>query len=160
MIEALLAESGLAPSQLRGIAFGAGPGSFTGLRIACGVAQGLALGADLLLVGVSTLEAMAETLRRRDGSDKVVAALDARMGEIYIAAYHHDGSRWHERIAGRAQATASRCSMPCANDLSDGTPTFCRAPPRSARCRSRDSKRARAWPRVTRIRSTFAIASR
>jgi tRNA threonylcarbamoyladenosine biosynthesis protein TsaB len=99
MIETLLAESGLALSQVKGIAFGAGPGSFTGLRIACGVAQGLALGADLPLVGVSTLEAMAETLRRRDGSDKVVAALDARMSEIYIAAYEHDGSRWHERIA-------------------------------------------------------------
>jgi tRNA threonylcarbamoyladenosine biosynthesis protein TsaB len=99
MIKALLAEGGLALPQLAGIAFGAGPGSFTGLRIACGVAQGLALGADLPLIGVSTLEAMAETLRRRDGSSKVVAALDARMGEIYIAAYEHDGSRWHERVA-------------------------------------------------------------
>jgi tRNA threonylcarbamoyladenosine biosynthesis protein TsaB len=99
MIKALLAEGGLALSQLGGIAFGAGPGSFTGLRIACGVAQGLALGADLPLVGVSTLESMAETLRRRDGSSKVVATLDARMGEIYIAAYEHDGSRWHERVA-------------------------------------------------------------
>ena len=99
MIKDLLAEGGLALSQLSGIAFGAGPGSFTGLRIACGVAQGLALGADLPLVGVSTLEAMAETLRRRNGSSKVVAALDARMGEIYVAAYEHDGSRWRERVA-------------------------------------------------------------
>lgn len=99
MIEALLAEGGLALRQLAGIAFGAGPGSFTGLRIACGVAQGLALGADLPLVGISTLEAMAETLRRRNGTSKVIAALDARMGEIYVAAYEHDGSRWREHLA-------------------------------------------------------------
>ncbi len=99
MIERLLADAGIALDRLQGIAFGAGPGSFTGLRIACGVAQGLALGADLPVVGVSTLEAIAETLRRREGASKVVAALDARMGEIYVAAYEHDGSRWRESCA-------------------------------------------------------------
>ena len=99
MIKALLAQGGIELPQLAGIAFGAGPGSFTGLRVACGVAQGLSLGADLPLVGVSTLEAVAETLRRRDGSSRVVAALDARMGEIYVATYEHDGSRWRERVA-------------------------------------------------------------
>ena len=77
MIKALLARGGIELPQLAGIAFGAGPGSFTGLRVACGVAQGLSLGADLPLVGVSTLEAVAETLRRRDGSSRVVAALDS-----------------------------------------------------------------------------------
>src|SRR5438876_2884324 len=99
MVRALLAEARLDLAALAGIAFGAGPGSFTGLRVACGVAQGLSLGADLPLVGVSTLEAVAETLRRRDGSSRVVAALDARMGEIYVATYEHDGSRWRERVA-------------------------------------------------------------
>ena len=63
MVQELLAEARLKLSELDGIAFGAGPGSFTGLRIACGVAQGLALGGGLKVVGVSTLEAMAEMAR-------------------------------------------------------------------------------------------------
>jgi tRNA threonylcarbamoyladenosine biosynthesis protein TsaB len=94
MVQALLAQGRLALSQLDGVAFGAGPGSFTGLRIACGVAQGLALGAGLSVVGVSTLEAMAEIARTRHGASNVVAALDARMREVYIGAYRHDGTRW------------------------------------------------------------------
>ena len=99
MIGGLLDECGLALAELDGIAFGAGPGSFTGLRIACGVAQGLALGAGLPLVGVSTLEALAETARLRDGTTQVIAALDARMQEVYMAAYRHDGTRWQEAVA-------------------------------------------------------------
>lgn len=83
MIQSLLAEAGLKLTDLDGIAFGAGPGSFTGLRIACGVAQGLALGADLPVVGVGTLEALAFAA----GNMPVIATLDARMGEIYAAAY-------------------------------------------------------------------------
>ena len=79
MIRAMLAERGVTLKQLDGIAFGAGPGSFTGLRIACGVAQGLALGARLPVVGVSTLEALAETRRDQAAGDRVIAALDARM---------------------------------------------------------------------------------
>jgi tRNA threonylcarbamoyladenosine biosynthesis protein TsaB len=95
MIRALLAEAGLELAELGGVAFGAGPGSFTGLRIACGVAQGLAYGAKLPLVGVGTLEAMAETARVRHGTTRVVAALDARMLEVYVAAYEYDGVAWH-----------------------------------------------------------------
>src|SRR5271167_3026642 len=94
MIRALLSEARLELTDLDGIAFGAGPGSFTGLRIACGVAQGLALGMDLPVIGVATLEAMAETARSRSGCTRVVAALDARMHEVYVAAYEHDGTRW------------------------------------------------------------------
>jgi len=102
MVQKLLAEARLKLSGLEGIAFGAGPGSFTGLRIACGVAQGLALGAGLKVVGVSTLEAMAEIARLRFGAARVVAALDARMHEVYVAAYEHDGTRWHEVIEASA----------------------------------------------------------
>ena len=91
---ALLAEARLDLAALDGIAFGAGPGSFTGLRIACGVAQGLALGADLPVVGVATLQAMAEAARQKSGRTRVIAALDARMREVYVAAYEHDGLRW------------------------------------------------------------------
>src|SRR5215831_3061478 len=79
MVRKLLEEERLALSDLGGIAFGAGPGSFTGLRIACGVAQGLGLGAGLTVVGVPTLEAMAEIARVRHGAERIIAALDARM---------------------------------------------------------------------------------
>jgi tRNA threonylcarbamoyladenosine biosynthesis protein TsaB len=98
MVRELLAEARLTLAELDGIGFGAGPGSFTGLRIACGVAQGLAIGAGLKVVGVSTLEAMAEIARSRHGAARVVAALDARMREVYVAAYEHDGERWREVI--------------------------------------------------------------
>jgi tRNA threonylcarbamoyladenosine biosynthesis protein TsaB len=97
MIRAVLAEAGIAIGALDGIAFGSGPGSFTGLRIACGVAQGLALGAGLPIIGIPTLAAMAETARLRDGSRRVIAALDARMHEVYVAAYEFEGTTWHER---------------------------------------------------------------
>lgn len=87
----MLKEAAVTLRDLDGIAFGAGPGSFTGLRIACGVTQGLAFGAGLPVAGVSTLLALAHG----SGSDKVVACLDARMGEVYHAIYtHHDGG-WH-----------------------------------------------------------------
>lgn len=83
MVQEILADAELTLAQLDGIAFGAGPGSFTGLRIACGVAQGLAFATNLPIVGVSTLEAIAQ----QTGEQKIIAALDARMGEIYHAAY-------------------------------------------------------------------------
>ena len=90
MLDALLHEAGVKLKQLDGIAFGMGPGSFTGVRIACGVTQGLALGANLPVVGVCTLEALAEA----SGKPRVIAALDARMGEIYHAAYHKQDGAW------------------------------------------------------------------
>jgi tRNA threonylcarbamoyladenosine biosynthesis protein TsaB len=99
MIRAILAECRVTLKQIDGIAFGAGPGSFTGLRIACGVAQGLALGAALPVVGISTLEAMAQTRRDDAGGDRIIAALDARMREVYVAAYERDSGRWREAIA-------------------------------------------------------------
>ena len=93
MLDELLAAAGLTLTQLDGIAFGAGPGSFTGLRIACGVAQGLALGANLPVLGVGTLEALVQTQATTKDS-KVIAALDARMGEIYHAAYTRSTEGW------------------------------------------------------------------
>ena len=102
MVQELLAQEGLTLSDVEGIAFGAGPGSFTGLRIACGVAQGLGLGTGLPIVGVPTLEAMAESARLRFGATRVIAALDARMHEAYLAAYEHDGTRWRAVIEAMA----------------------------------------------------------
>jgi len=83
MIDSLLAEAGLTLRQLDGIAFGQGPGSFTGLRIGCGIAQGLAYGADLPVLGVGTLEALAWG----GGAGQTITCLDARMHEVYYAAY-------------------------------------------------------------------------
>jgi tRNA threonylcarbamoyladenosine biosynthesis protein TsaB len=92
MIEQLLLAAGMAVDQLDGIAFGAGPGSFTGIRIACGVAQGLAFGAELPVVAVGTLTALAQEV----GGTHVLACLDARMGEIYHATYRRDEAGWVE----------------------------------------------------------------
>ena len=90
MLRELLDAAGLAIKDIDGIAYGSGPGSFTGVRIACGVAQGLALGAGLPVFGVCTLQALAEGA----GRDRVIAALDARMGEIYCAAYERSAGVW------------------------------------------------------------------
>lgn len=76
-----LADCGLSLARLDGLAFGMGPGSFTGLRVSCGVAQGIAMARDLPLLGVGTLEAMAASA----GGGRVIAMLDARMGEVYCA---------------------------------------------------------------------------
>lgn len=92
MLGELLAEAGLNFRQLDGLVYGMGPGSFTGLRIACGVAQGLALGADLPVLGISTLEALAE--EAGEGADEVLACLDARMNEVYAGLYRREGQGW------------------------------------------------------------------
>jgi len=94
MLEALLKESNMKIDQLEAVAFGAGPGAFTGLRIACGLAQGLAFARGLPLLGVSTLEAMADEA----GAPRVVACLDARMGEVYYSALEKQGERWREIV--------------------------------------------------------------
>lgn len=83
MLTGLLDQAGLTLADLDGLAFGRGPGSFTGLRIACGVVQGLALGAGLPVLGIDTLEALAE----ESGAGRVVTCLDARMNEVYAAVW-------------------------------------------------------------------------
>jgi tRNA threonylcarbamoyladenosine biosynthesis protein TsaB len=91
-IQVLLDKAQLNLSDLDGIAFGAGPGSFTGVRIACGVAQGLAFGANLPVVGINVLMALAEA----SGAERVIAASDARMGEMYHAVYIREDGDWCE----------------------------------------------------------------
>ena len=90
MLDDLLQDAGLRIQDMDGIAFGCGPGSFTGVRIACGVTQGLAFGAGLPVAGICTLLALAEG----SGQSRVIAALDARMSELYFAAYQRSGDVW------------------------------------------------------------------
>jgi tRNA threonylcarbamoyladenosine biosynthesis protein TsaB len=90
MIQELLAEAGIALKDCDAIAFGSGPGSFTGVRTACGIAQGLAFGGNLPVVPVVTLDAMALACHQRHGAADVLAVLDARMGEVYWAQYRFE----------------------------------------------------------------------
>jgi len=83
MVDELLAEAGVTMSQVDAVAFGRGPGAFTGLRIAVGVTQGIAFAADLPVIPVSTLAVLAQGSK----ADKVLTAIDARMDEVYWAAY-------------------------------------------------------------------------
>ncbi len=100
MLERLLELQKVSLQELHCVAFGAGPGSFTGLRIACALAQGLALARALPVLGVSTLEALAE----ESGARRVAACIDARMREVYYAALEKDGPRWREAIPAQCLA--------------------------------------------------------
>lgn len=87
MVDSVLSEAGLKTPDLDAVAFGRGPGSFTGLRIAAAVAQGIAIAADLPVIPVSTLATIAQGVYRQHGHSAVAAAIDARMQEIYWAYY-------------------------------------------------------------------------
>jgi tRNA threonylcarbamoyladenosine biosynthesis protein TsaB len=97
----MLTQAGVGLPQLDAIVFGRGPGSFTGLRTACAVAQGLAFGAGIPVLPVDTLLAVAEEARVQAGVNgapmTVLALLDARMDEVYSAAYGWDGQCWAVR---------------------------------------------------------------
>jgi len=89
MVDQLLAEAGVPLGALDALAFGRGPGGFTGVRIATGVAQGLAFGAGLAALPVSDLQALAHGAWRELGQGRVLAAIDARMDEVYWGAYEY-----------------------------------------------------------------------
>ncbi len=98
-IQRLMMQAELRFDQLDAIVFGAGPGSFTGLRTACSVAQGLAFGAGVPVLPVDTLLAVAEEVRHRlSGADGfgVTALLDARMDELYAASYQFESGLWRQ----------------------------------------------------------------
>lgn len=98
-IQTLLDEADVHLENLSAIAFGAGPGAFTGLRNACALAQGLAFGLGIPLIAVDTLMACAELVRREEGREELLVAIDARMGEVYWAEYRYEGSRWRTLMA-------------------------------------------------------------
>ena len=108
MVEALLAANNLPARELDGIAFGAGPGAFTGVRIACGVAQGIAFGIGVPVAAIGTLMALAQAA----GAPRVVCCLDARMGEVYHAAYEKRGDDWHEVHAPGLYKPAATPALP------------------------------------------------
>ena len=94
-VRGLLAQANLTLKSLDAIVFGRGPGSFTGLRTACSVAQGFAYGAGVPVLPIDTLLAVAQDARTRHGATRVLALLDARMNEVYSAAYDWAGDAWH-----------------------------------------------------------------
>jgi len=108
MIRRILERARLAATSLDAFGFGQGPGSFTGIRIACGIVQGMAFAAERPVVPVPSLLALAE----QSNESRVLAALDARMGEAYLAAYARNGDDWDEIVAPRLADAASAPPLP------------------------------------------------
>ena len=111
LIDAVLGEAGVRLSQLDGIAAGVGPGSFTGVRISVAVAQGLSYGAGVPVVPITSLEALAFPLIET-GADRVIACLDARMGEIYWGCFAADPVRGLRALGTLQVAAADRVRLP------------------------------------------------
>ena len=107
MIDEILSQSGIKLNQVDALVFGRGPGSFTGVRVGAGIAQGLALGADLPVIPISNLAAMAQAAYQQYQAEQVIAAIDARMNEVYFAQFSAQKVRsdfgeflqWNEIIA-------------------------------------------------------------
>lgn len=121
MLHALLEQAKISLKLCDALAFGAGPGSFTGVRTACGLAQGIAFGASLPAAPVVTLLAMAERARLAGAGNEVLAMLDARMGEVYWAQYRFDQG-WHvvnaPTLSPAAQVVPVGSPAVCGNGLS------------------------------------------
>jgi len=112
MIDSLMADAGLKPQQLDALAFSRGPGSFTGVRIATGVIQGIALGAELPVVPVSTLAAIAQDFFDHNEENVAFVAMDARMGEIFWGVYQRDVQGYAELVGNEAVTPAEQIEFP------------------------------------------------
>lgn len=112
-VRALMAQAGLTFDTLDAVVFGRGPGSFTGLRTACAVAQGLAFGSQVPVLPVCSLLAVAHTAYQTHGCANVLAVLDARMGEVYSAHYHYQRSsgQW-QALSGIALSAPGAVQVP------------------------------------------------
>lgn len=112
MVESLLAEAGACLSSLDALAFGRGPGSFTGVRIAAAVTQGIAFGIDLPVVPVSTLAALAQQVFEESNSRLALTCLDARMREVYWAVYTADAAGLATQTHEESVSSPARVTLP------------------------------------------------
>lgn len=112
MAQDLVAEAGLEVKDIEAVAFGRGPGAFTGLRIAAGVAQGLAFGLERPVLGISSLQALAQEAHRQHGVGSVAAMLDARMDEVYLGSYALDENGLMQPLDEEALLPPSACRLP------------------------------------------------
>lgn len=112
MVESLLAEAGMSLGRLDALAFGRGPGSFTGVRIATGVVQGLGFGADLPIAPISTLAALAQESLAETQHEYAFPCIDARMGEVYWAVYRRDPDGLASRVGNEAVVIAEQVFCP------------------------------------------------
>jgi len=112
MAEALLAEADLRPTQLDAIAFGQGPGSFTGIRIACGVTQGIAFAADIPAIPISSLATLAQTAFLTHQATQVLTAFDARMQEVYFAHYQLDNNKVMQCVSEEVVCSPDQVTIP------------------------------------------------
>ncbi len=154
MVQGLLADAGIKLANCDAIAFGSGPGSFTGVRTACGIAQGLAYGSNLPVVPTVTLLALAQACHEKTGARDVLTVIDARMGEVYWAQYKFDQT-WQIVVPPTLSAPAEVLPigevLACGNGLN--------AYPTEFSSRPFFSDERKAWvPHATHIAHLGAIA--
>ena len=121
MIDELMHEAGLQPDDLDGLAFGCGPGSFTGVRIATGVVHGIGFGLDLFIAPVSTLAAIAQDYFDHHDENVAFVAMDARMSEIYWAVYQRDAEGFAQALQDEVVAPAEAIEFPDISGVGLGT---------------------------------------
>jgi len=121
MIDELMAVAGLQPQQLDAVALSRGPGSFTGVRIATGVAHGIAFGADIPVVLVSTLAAIAQDFFNHHGEDVAFTAMDARMDEIFWGVYSRNALGLAELLGDEAVTPAAHVIYPAVSGVGVGS---------------------------------------
>lgn len=121
MIDGLMAEANLKPNQLDALAFGCGPGSFTGIRIATGVTQGIAFACDLPVVPVSNLAAVAQDFFDKHPENTAFVAMDARMNEIYWGVYQRNNDGYAELIGKESVIPATAIDLPDISGVGIGT---------------------------------------
>ncbi|KFZ38579.1 hypothetical protein HR45_03915 [Shewanella mangrovi] len=120
MVQSLLTQANIGMEDIGLLAYGRGPGSFTGIRICTSMTQGLALAREIPVIGISTLAAMAQQAITEHGAKQVICAIDARMGEIYWAAYEAQNGMAVE-VAAEQVSAPDALTVPFEND----TPIYC-----------------------------------